>query len=64
MWTTRGQKGKQGPGCGGAGINFRIGAEAYEIAPYPWNPLLRRTTLLFGPHVAASPIDRRDGNLN
>jgi len=21
-------------------------------------------TLLFGPHVAASPIDRRDGNLN
>ena len=26
-----------------AGKEFPCGAETYENAPYPWNPLLRRT---------------------
>src|SRR6266446_745659 len=32
-------------GSGEASILFRMGAEAYEIAPYPWNPPLRQPLL-------------------
>jgi len=42
---TQGQKGEQGPGSGSASIIFHIGAEAYKITPYPWNPLLQWTIL-------------------